>query len=346
MHENITKAWELIKESPSMYRRGLEAGEKTGNEIQVRDVRSIIFIGMGGSGVVGDITRDLITAPYTKPLHIVKDYNIPFPVSRDDLVIAVSYSGTTTETLVAAQQAKHQKAMLVFITSGGDMLQLGEEHGIPTVKVSSGLQPRYSAPEMVGAAYGLLSSLGLVKESGRIRNSVNELESFLQSFKSPEMGEPMFIAEKIGDEPVVIYSHSHLLSAGYRFKAQLNENSKHPAYTVVLPEAGHNEVEAWFRDFKMVNIVLRSRWEAPVIAEMINWMVDEMNRRKIRNHVIKVEASSHQSEIMKIIALTDLATVSLAKRKDVDPLKLSILPEVRKAVKTNAKLKEHILREF
>ena len=347
--EGVEKAWEYVRKSPELYSIGYEKGKGIGEDIEVpKDLMGVLFLGMGGSGIAGDITRDLLMEPFKTPVYVIKDYSIPFKVNDKHLVIAVSYSGTTAETIVAAAQARRQGAKLVFVTSGGVASNIAEKHGIPVVKISQGMQPRFATPEMVGASYGLLASMGLDEErnGSKFTKCIDELREFINRFTSLDSGETTRAAEIISDKPTVIYSHSHLISSGYRFKAQLNENAKHPAFHAALPEAGHNEVESWVTNPKVANVIIRSGWEAPAFRELLNWMVEEIERRNMALYQLRVEAASPMAEILKVIALVDFISVALSRIKGVDPLKLEILPQVRKAVKTNEKLKEHAAEGF
>ena len=347
--DGVERAWEYIRQSPELYGRGYEKGKEIGYKIgEINDLQGVLFLGMGGSGIAGDIARDLLMEPYRTPIYVIKDYSIPFKVDKRFFVIAVSYSGTTAETIIAAAQAKRQGASIVFITSGGDMLNIAEKQGISTVRVTPGMQPRFATPEMVGASYGLLTAVNLTedKEKQIFPRCIDELKNFISSFKSLEAEETRRVVDTMVGKPVAIYSHSHLVSSGYRFKAQLNENAKHPAFHSILPEAGHNEVEAWLLNPRLSNVILRSGWESPALREMIGWMVEELENRKMSYQQLRVEASSPQSEILKLIALIDFVSVALAKKNNVDPTKLEILPQVRKAVKTNEKLKAHVVEGF
>ncbi|HID04633.1 MAG TPA: bifunctional phosphoglucose/phosphomannose isomerase [Candidatus Caldiarchaeum subterraneum] len=342
----VEQAWEYVKQSPELYSRGFERGREVGENIDVKQgLQGVLFLGMGGSGIAGDITQDLLPKPYKTPIHVIKDYAIPFKLDERFLVIAVSYSGTTAETITAAAQARRQGAKLVFITSGGDMMEIAEKNGIPVVEVTKGLQPRFATPEMVGASYGLLTSTGLT-EDNKFPRYIEELRSFVSGFKSTDSGEPAEAAEAMAGKPIVIYSHSHLVSSGYRFKAQLNENAKHPAFHSILPEAGHNEVEAWPANPNVTSVILRSGWEKPALRELISWMLEELERRRMNHHQLRVAASSPTSEILKLIALIDFISVALARKNNVNPTRLEILPQVRRAVKTNEKLKEHAVAGF
>src|SRR5437867_11840339 len=59
---------------------------------------SIVVVGMGGSGVVGDFVRILLRNSRIR-VHVCKNSRTPTSVNADTLVIAIPYSVITKETL-------------------------------------------------------------------------------------------------------------------------------------------------------------------------------------------------------------------------------------------------------
>ncbi len=347
VNDRIHAAWELVRSSAKLYSKGLETGINAGKGLEGEEIERLIFLGMGGSGIVGDIIRDMLAAPYTIPVHIFKDYSIPIKPRKDDLVIAVSYSGGTTETLTAFAQAHEAGCKLAAITSGGDLAKLAEKKGIPLATVSSGLQPRYAAPEMVSAAYGLLTHITQTRTEAKImRDAIEELREYIEQFKKVNEGEAYEYAKSINNKIAVIYGHTHLFSTAYRLKAQLNENAKSQAFLAQLPEACHNEVEGWLMKTETAHIFLRSGYEPPIITSMVKWMTETLLSRGYTVKELRTEAKSHVAEIMKLVALIDFISISLAALRGADPLTLHLLPEVRKALQLNERLRQYALSSF
>ncbi len=72
-------------------------------------VKNIIMLGMGGSGIGGLLASSLAFLSAKIPICILSDYNLPAYVNEDSLVISVSYSGNTEETLSAFKEAGEKK---------------------------------------------------------------------------------------------------------------------------------------------------------------------------------------------------------------------------------------------
>ncbi|MGC8497230.1 MAG: bifunctional phosphoglucose/phosphomannose isomerase [Thermoplasmata archaeon] len=188
---------------------------------------NIVIAGMGGSGIVGSIFKELYTL---KPVVLVDDYYIPDFVNEKTLFIAISYSGNTEETLTATDLALEKKATVFTITSGGNL----KEKGAQTVTVPKGLQPRSS----IGYMLMPLLNTFMPQSKKRIDNAhrmLDEMDQNNEHIKAQAY-------EIFEDRSIpVIYGHSPFKAVAYRWKTQFNENSKILAYSNSFPELNHND---------------------------------------------------------------------------------------------------------
>ncbi|MGH2778412.1 MAG: SIS domain-containing protein, partial [Actinomycetota bacterium] len=83
-------------------------------------VENVVVLGMGGSGISGDVVQAIVEPRLGVPLRTIKGYGpLPEWIGRNSLVFAVSYSGETEETLEAFEEAHHRGARAVAVSSGG-----------------------------------------------------------------------------------------------------------------------------------------------------------------------------------------------------------------------------------
>ncbi|WP_230465581.1 hypothetical protein [[Actinomadura] parvosata] len=85
--------------------------------------RAIVVAGMGGSGVAGDILAAVVGNGAPLPIVTVRSYQLPGWVGATDLVIAVSGSGDTEETLAVATQAVRRGCALLGVGAPGSPLE-------------------------------------------------------------------------------------------------------------------------------------------------------------------------------------------------------------------------------
>ena len=59
----------------------------------INSIQNIIYLGMGGSAIAGDIIKDVLYDELNLPLQINRGYEIPGYCSKSSLIIVSSYSG-------------------------------------------------------------------------------------------------------------------------------------------------------------------------------------------------------------------------------------------------------------
>ena len=64
----------------------------------------IVVTGLGGSAIGGDLLRTYLLGDLNIPVVVNRHYNLPAFVGKNTLLLAVSYSGNTEETLSAVFQ--------------------------------------------------------------------------------------------------------------------------------------------------------------------------------------------------------------------------------------------------
>src|ERR1700722_9293853 len=126
------------------------------------DVENVVVIGMGGSGLAGDVLVAVAGPFLPVPVTVVKSHELPDFVGRGSLVFAISFSGDTEETVEAAGEAFEAGASLVAVTGGGALGRLAEEWGAPVVEVPSTIpQPRCAVGAMSVPPLIVLEEIGL-----------------------------------------------------------------------------------------------------------------------------------------------------------------------------------------
>src|SRR4030042_4412677 len=102
------------------YGKASKTAEKI--SLQYSKPENVIVAGMGGSGIGGEILKDYARNQAPVPIEVSKDYTLPAYVNSKTLVLVVSYSGDTEETLSSFLDAQRRKSMVYCISSGGSPL--------------------------------------------------------------------------------------------------------------------------------------------------------------------------------------------------------------------------------
>jgi glucose/mannose-6-phosphate isomerase len=205
----------------------------------------VLVVGMGGSGIVGDYLQVLSLTRGSIPVYTVKSHILPRFVDENTLILAVSYSGNTHETLSALRKAIASRAKVVTVSSGGILENEALKHKLLHIPVPSGLQPRASLPAMLYSILGLLDSSGYSLVTGKeAYESLKFLEANTEHAELVAGEIAKWVYEKvIGEERLfVIATHTPLDSLALRGKNEFNENSKLIVNVDIAPEWMHNSI--------------------------------------------------------------------------------------------------------
>ena len=207
----------------------------------------VLFAGMGGSGIAGDYASAVAT-PFGTRVSVHKGYRPlpPWTLRHRPLVIAASYSGNTEETLDVASAAFEKGLPVAVITTGGALGEQARRRNWPMIEVPAGYQPRAAAGFMIGAALRLLEGARALDEQVfHLREAATVADEALAE-GSARWEEARSIAEQLAGRITIVYGGGPVSSvAAQRWKTQINENAKMPAWWSTLPELDHNEIVGW-----------------------------------------------------------------------------------------------------
>ena len=210
--------------------------------------RAIVVTGMGGSGIAGEVLAAVAGPGCPVQVTAVHDYRLPGWVGAADLVIAVSCSGATEETLSAAGEAVRRGCHLLGVGSANSPLAaMAEQARAAFIPVKPIGMPRSMVWGLSVPLVVVASRLGLFDMPAEAYEAAAaELERVAhlcrpdsEAFVNPAKG----LALELSGTLPMIWGTSPLAGvAASRFANQLYENAKHPAIPGVLPEANHNQV--------------------------------------------------------------------------------------------------------
>jgi glucose/mannose-6-phosphate isomerase len=289
---------------------------------------SVLILGMGGSGVGGDLTRTLLEGSIKVPIETNKGYDLPSYAGEDTLVFAVSYSGNTEETLSGFDQAVQRKCGIISITTGGELAKKCKDLGSPVLKIPSGIQPRAALGYLFLPILVILQRLGLVAS---LEEDIEETLQLLRSqtkvwgFYNPiEENPAKALAARLYQTLPVIYGSKGLSdSVALRWKCQFNENTKLPAIWNVFPELNHNETVSWdlleelTENFAL--IILRDTNEPGPIRKRIEITTELVQDNFGSVEMVWAEGKSALAKMLYLINFGDYVSVYLALLYQVDP---------------------------
>ncbi|MEM7827324.1 MAG: SIS domain-containing protein, partial [Candidatus Aenigmatarchaeota archaeon] len=201
------------------YRKICDEAIQLANTIKLNfsNPERIIFAGMGGSGIAGNLVKDV--ANLDIPIEVSKGYTLPSLTNSNSLVVCISYSGNTEETLYQFVEAVKRKCAIFSISSGGKLLEWSKKLDIPFVQLPSGYEPREALPYLFFSALSILEKLNLKDYS----SGKNEFLNLMEKIDLKRIDK---IANDIKDSLIFIYGSTEFSGVLRRIKNELNENSK------------------------------------------------------------------------------------------------------------------------
>jgi glucose/mannose-6-phosphate isomerase len=130
---------QTLLDFPQQCLKAREIGEKGIFPSAYRESKNIVFSGLGGSAVSGDLIRSYLSLKAKVPIVINRNYGVAEFVNSGSLVFICSYSGDTEETVQAFKDALGKRARLIVITSGGKLQEMAGEAGVPLLIIPQGL---------------------------------------------------------------------------------------------------------------------------------------------------------------------------------------------------------------
>ena len=279
----------------------------------------IIVLGMGGSGISGDIASALCDFASSIQVTSWKDYGLPKWATKNDSVICVSYSGNTEETLSGAHKAIELGCEVSAITTGGRLEEIITNYGGEIIKIESGHQPRAALPLLLTP---LLEKIGIDNLDEQIKE-IHNME--LDTVKSKE------IAQMIHGKLPCLYSSGIMGCIAYRWRCQIEENAKQMALHHTLPEMNHNEIVGWTKPHDdLVVIALRDNKESKKMQKRFETTIKLAWRDK-KVDIIEITANGKHplTRMMNLTILGDLVSIELAKLNKINPTPVEIIENLK-----------------
>lgn len=322
---------------PSMA-AAIEIGEGLDHLPEGEDIANLLVVGMGADGLVGDVLHAVGDLFLPIPVTVAKGYDAPSFVGPDTFVIAVSHSGDTEETLQAAEEAVQSGARLLAVTTGGALADLARGENAALALVPSSPTARTALGSMLAPPLVALERMGIFPGAhGWIGAAVDQLERRalqLVSDRSPAAD----LARRIGRTIPVIYGSGAVgRAAGLRWKTQINENAKAPAFTGFLSEVCHNEVAGWGQNgdltrqvFQMV--FLRHDEEHPRQAERYRAMQAVLEEVVGDIHQVEAEGDGALAQILDLVLFGDVVSLELAGQEGLDPGPVPVIDDIARLI--------------
>jgi glucose/mannose-6-phosphate isomerase len=299
----------------------------------------VAVLGMGSSGIVGDVLAAVSTGTLRVPVVVLKQYRTPAFVGPRTLVFAVSYSGDTEETLAMTAGAREAGAKFVTISRGGALADLGDVHFAcdPNVPV-----PRASMGATVAPMFVTLARLGLLPEAEQWLADAARQLVVRRDKCGPAVAAPTNpareLARKIGTTIPIFYGGGALGQvAAMRWKFDVNENAKAPAFWGAYPELDHHEICGWGQHGDVTRqlftlVELRHGFEHPQLVRRFAATREIIEETLVQVLEMRAAGEGRLAQVLDLMYAGDWASCYLALDHDVDPGPIDAIFQLKAAL--------------
>jgi len=314
------------------------------------NVENIVIVGMGTSAIAAEISLNWLADRLMVPAVLVRDSELPQFSSQKSMILATSYSGNTQETLEALLEAVQRRCRIVTISSGGDMKRISDANHIPHVELKKNFEPRTAFPFLFAATS---LTLAVLTDGKDVEKEIREASDDLRKFRgrigwrvaTDANPAKQLAANLVATIPV---AHAFRKNQGLarRMKNQLNENSKMPVMLSILPEACHNELEAWGESgqykSKFSHVFLRTDESEEEIIRMEETKKTLAEARITDIHEVRGVGDRRVSQLLSITYFLDYLSFYLSILRRVDPTPWNTIQEFKKRVLLRTRFEDRL----
>ena len=307
------------------------AGLKVAREVKVKKIKynNLVICGVGGSALPGDILLDAIP-DFPLYTYIHRDYGLPSQADKRSLIIAISYSGNTEETIAAYETAVAKNYPVVAITTGGQLQQMAENHKLPLVLIpSTGIQPRCATGYLFAAILQILNNAGVIKDqSNKLLHMAKSLNPETLEIQGQEL------AKKLVNQIPIVYASNNFKSLARIWKIKFNENSKVLAFWNFFPELNHNEMVGLTNlQGKFHFLIMRDGADHIRNLKRMSLFANLARAKGVMVDFIEIDGKDTLEKIFNNLLLGDWVSYYLAKAYKIDPEPVKIVEEFKAKLK-------------
>ena len=293
----------------------------------------LLVCGVGGSAIGGDLAAAVLGERLRRPLLTVRGYGLPAWAAGEWAVLCSSYSGQTEETLACFEAAGELGARRIAATTGGGLAEAAREAEVPVVGLPGLLPaPRTAVAYMFAVAAEVAAVAGV---GPRIADEIEAAASGLEAQRDELRFRAAEIAAVLEGALPVVHGADLTAPIARRWKTQLNENAKLPAFFAELPEANHNELCGWgaaASERSLAAVLLEDRDQHPRERRRFDLTAAAIAAGGVEVVRVETAGETRAERLLWAVMLGDLISIELAERRGVEPLPIEAIEDLKAAL--------------
>lgn len=292
-------------------------------------VHGMVLVASGADALVAEAARALVQPWSPVPVFVHTGHGVPAFVSDEWRCVFISRA-PTVEARDGLRAAVDHRAVLTAVGSGEIVETVAEREGAVVRLTDQPPAPRFAfAPTLVGTLR-LLDGLGAISTrlgGGGVGEALDAAVDQLMQRRNEldGAGEAARLARRLGRLFPLIYGAGPLGAvAARRWKTQVNENAKAPAFANALPQLLHDELSGWGQDgdvtrqvFSMIELRHDHEHEADRRRfGQVGALVEEVVHER---HEVLAEGEGALAQLLDLVFVGDLTSYHLAQEYEIDP---------------------------
>jgi len=298
--------------------------------LEPAEAAGLMVCGMGGSAIGADLAAAALGDRLTRPLIVVRGYELPSWATPEWTVLCSSYSGNTEETLACFAAAEALGARRIVASAGGPLVDAARQADVPVVGLPGIFQPRAAVAYMFAIAAEVAALAGAAP---RVHTEIDAAAVFLAGEAENLQARAAEIAAQLEGAQPIVYGADLTAPVARRWKQQVNENAKLPCFHSELPEADHNELCAWNApDARLAGVFLEDRDQHPRVRRRFELTAAAAAAAGATAVRLETAGETRVARLLWATMLGDLISLELARARGVDPLPVEAIERFKEAM--------------
>jgi glucose/mannose-6-phosphate isomerase len=300
--------------------------------------KQVLVAGMGGSAMGGSLLASFAARRSRVPLCVWRNYGLPaWAAGEDTLVLAISHSGETEETLSAFQTAVDRHVPVLAITSGGTLARLAEANHAGLWTFADRGQPRAALGYLFCLPLSVLTRLGLIPDpADELAGSLVALRTQQASLRAeiPAVHNPAkrMAGQWVG-RIIAIFASDLLAPVAFRWRTQTAEIAKAWGQFEELPELDHNAIAGSRFPEELVErflvVFLRSSFDHPRNRARSGLTRELLMEEGFSTDEFVAPGENPLAQMLTALHFGDYVTFYLAMAYGVDPTPVQAIQHLK-----------------
>jgi glucose/mannose-6-phosphate isomerase len=247
-------------------------------------IANVVLAGAGVSRLAAELVRDLMAETAPVPVLVHTGHTLPAFAGPDTLVVALSYLGTSEETVYVVSDASERRCKVVPAMSGGHLRDIAAGQGFPSILLTGGLEG--SAARLAASVFGIQTHLPALRPDAALfgddarddrEEAIRLLRRQRDAFSASGAGgrtAPGQLAAVLHNRTVVVLASPSLEAVARCWRYWLEADADYRAHAGAFPAVEH---EGWLgvgpdsllRRWDTTVILLRDRFDDPMVSARI-----------------------------------------------------------------------------